>query len=1578
MLIGAIAHAGNTAFNAFGNSFTASTAATANNSSANETQVSPGFRVVSATGAYTTSGTLSASVPWAAAIATYKADNTAPAAPSTPDMTAGTDSGSSNSDDVTNDTTPTVGGTAQPNSTVTIFDGVTSVGTGTATSAGAYTITTSVLSNGVHSLSAKASDGGGANVSASSGVLSATIDNVAPAVPSVPDLTAATDSGFSSTDNITNDNTPDFTGTAEAGATVTLRETATSRGTGVATGGTYTITSSTLATGGRPMNALATDIAGNSSTASANLTVTIDTTVPTGIPSVPNLDAGSDSGTSNTDNITNDNTPTFSGTGSPNGVHVQLREDTTTHATSAAVAGGAYSVTAPVLSDGVHALKGRYMDAAGNVSATESATLSVTIDTAIAAPSIPDLSAATDSGASTSDDITNDNTPTFTGTAEAGATVRIFDNAVQVGTGTAAGGSYSITTSTLADGTNKPITANATDVAGNNSATSSGLPVTIDLAAPVAPSIPDLTAATDLGSSSTDNITKDNTPDFTGTAEAGVTVTLRENTTSRGTTTATGGTYTITSSTLADGSRSMNALATDLAGNAGPASGSLAVTIDTAAPATPSVPDLDAASDSGSSVIDNITSDTTPTFSGTTGAATTVTILDGATVRGSVAAAGTTYSVTASPALADGVHPIKARATDVAGNDSASDSATLSITIDTTDPAAPSTPDMTPQTDLGSSSTDNVTADATPDVTGTAEADSTVTLFVDNAAAGTMAATGGSYAFTLPTQSGGEHEAKVQTTDGAGNTSAESGTLEFTIDTTAPSTPTIDDSDPDSPDNVNDPEIKGTAEAGSVVRLYTLSDCTGGVSGTPTGAALFATPGITVTVAADSTTVFYASARDAAGNDSGCSAGFTYVEDSDAPAAPSTPDLATANDTGSSNTDNITKDDTPLLTGTAEAGSTVRIFDGATQVGSGTATGGSYSIVISSLSDGSHSLHATATDASGNGGSDSGALGVTIDTIDPAAPSQPDLTTATDSGSSDSDNLTNDTTPDLQGTAETDSTVKLFEGATQRGSGIATGGSYTITTSALSAGAHSIKANTTDVAGNTSTDSSALSITIDVTAPAAPSAPDLAALSDTGTSNTDNITKDDTPDLQGTAVSGSTVKLFEGATLLGSGAATGGNWTITATLADGSHTLKATATDVAGNESGDSSILIVTIDTTAPAAPTTPNMTAATDKGASSTDNVTNDNTPIFSGDAETSSTVKLYDNGTQVGSGLASSPYSITTSSLADGVDKPITADATDVAGNTGPASSALLVTIDTIDPSAPAITDSDPNSPANFNDPKLKGTSAAGTVSIFGATCIGSPLNSASNSVFANPGIEVNVTDDTDTAFVALTTDPAGNDSACSGPFTYVEDSTDPTAPVVVHPGGGALLNAAGFTAGCTPVGEEVCGTAADPGGSGVAQVEVSIERESDGMFWDGADFTSATEVLLAATGTTSWSLPLPTASLTDGDFTIRARAEDLGGSTGQFGSATFSFDSTVAPPNLTSSPAPDPGNDATPEWGFDGEAGSTFECTLDRPAPAADLHRSLVRLAQELQPPRRGRRLRVQGPPDRSRRQCLGFYS
>src|SRR5439155_526352 len=155
-------------------------------------------------------------------------------------------------------------------------------------------------------------------------------------------------------------------------------------------------------------------------------------------------------------------------------------------------------------------------------------------------------------------------------------------------------------------------------------------------------------------------------------------------------------------------------------------------------------------------------------------------------------------------------------------------------------------------------------------------------------------------------------------------------------------------------------------------------------------------------------------------------------------------------------------------TGTAEAGSTVTILVDGTSKGSATATGGNYSVTTSALTAGVHAITATATDPAGNVSAASAALSITIDTTAPAAPSIPDLAAASDSGSSSTDNITNVTTPTFTGTAEANSTVRIFSDAVQVGSGTATSGAYSIATSTLGTGAHNITATATDAAGNAS------------------------------------------------------------------------------------------------------------------------------------------------------------------------------------------------------------------------------------------------------------------------------------------------------------------------------------------------------------------------------------------------------------------------------------------------------------------------------------------------------------------------------
>src|SRR4029077_20211049 len=168
-------------------------------------------------------------------------------------------------------------------------------------------------------------------------------------------------------------------------------------------------------------------------------------------------------------------------------------------------------------------------------------------------------------------------------------------------------------------------------------------------------------------------------------------------------------------------------------------------------------------------------------------------------------------------------------------------------------------------------------------------------------------------------------------TDAVGNASAcSTANVTYVEISTAPAAPTALTTSPASPANNNSPRVLGTADAGSTVKIYTHSTCTSAIAVTGT-AANFASPGLTVSVADDSSTTFYATATNGVGNASACStANVTYVEDSTAPGGPTALTTSPASPGNNNN---------PSVLGTAQAGSTVRLYTNATCTSGIAATG---------------------------------------------------------------------------------------------------------------------------------------------------------------------------------------------------------------------------------------------------------------------------------------------------------------------------------------------------------------------------------------------------------------------------------------------------------------------------------------------------------------------------------------------------------------------------------------------------------------------------------------------------------------
>ena len=866
---------------------------------------------------------------------------------------------------------------------------------------------------------------------------------------------------------------------------------------------------------------------------------------------------------------------------------------------------------------------------------------------------------------------------------------------------------------------------------------------------------------------------------------------------------------------LADGVYSITVQQTDVAGNASGLSQPLMLTIDTVAPAAPGVPDLIDASDSGLSFIDNVTNVTLPTFVGRIEPNAELELLvNGTSVTTLIADAAGDYSFTLTNALTpDGTYLITARQTDVAGNVSLLSSA-LSVVIDTTAPVSTLAPVLDPNSDKGPYNNDNITNVTLPRVNGSAEPNATVELFVDGVSVGTATADSiGRYSLTLTNAlADGDHLITAQQTDVAGNVAPISAPLTITIDTVAPAAPgepdmtSATDSGLSQIDNITNntkPTFTGTGDVGNYVQLL--------VGGVLNGAGWVNASGVytiaLVTAATDGVHTITARQQDLAGNNGPESSALSFTIDTIAPTSTSAPDVAAASDSGSSDTDNITNDNTPTLVGTAEPNAKVELFRNASPLGTVYADGtGAYTYDFAApLADGTYSITARQTDVAGNVGPMSTALTLLIDTVAPVSTPTPDLDAASDTGRSQTDNITYDSTPTFTGVVESLAKIEIFANGVSTGSmTAAVNGEYAYTVGTpMADGVYAITGQQTDLAGNVGPVSVPLSVTIDLIAPAAPSTPDLTDASDTGYANNDNLTRIYTPTLTGTGEPNSIVDILSAGTSIGSGVTDAtGAWSVTTRiLADGTYALIARQTDVAGNVSPESVALFVTIDTTPPPAPVAaPDLTAGSDSGLSQADNITRVVLPAFTGQVDSNTLVEILSDGAVVGSGFADAAgaYSITiTQALADGT-RLITSRMIDAAGNIGPQSPALSITIDTAAPNAPAapnLTDATDTgiSPAD-NITKVVQPDFFGTVepNAFVQLIVdGTPADFA---VVTGTGIYLitlaSMLGDGTHTIAARQTDVAGNVSATSVALSVTIDTTNPVASGVPITGVGKVL--------------------------------------------------------------------------------------------------------------------------------------------------------------------------------------------
>ncbi|MBE2168982.1 Ig-like domain-containing protein, partial [Cobetia sp. 2AS1] len=763
-------------------------------------------------------------------------------------------------------------GSSEPGATIEVTNAAgDSVGSAVADADGNFSVELSPKQAAGTELTATATDEAG-NVSEASTAVTVPQDADVTA-PNTPTIAAATDdveaiTGALEDGDSTNDTTPTLGGTAEVGSTVTITLDGDVIGTATAvSNGAWSFTPNTeLGDGAHVFSVTATDAAGNESAASAEFTLTVDTTAP----DAPVL--------SETDGTT------VAGTGEA-GTTVEITNANDDVLGTAVVdAEGSFSVELSPEQEAGSTLTATATDAAGNESAA-SAALDVPEDADVTAPNTPTITSATDdvpadTGALASGDSTNDAAPTLTGSAEAGSSVTITHNGEEIATVTAdANGSWSYTPSTDLTNGDHVFSVTATDAAGNESAASGEFTLTVDTTAPDAPILSETDGETANGST------------VNGSAEAGGTV---EITNGDGDllgsgTVADDGTFSITLSPKQEAGAELTATVTDAAGNESPASDALVVPedADVTAPNTPTITSAtdDVAADTGALASGDSTNDPTPTLTGSAEANSTVTITHNGEVVDSVTAdTNGAWRYTPSTELTDGDHVFSVTATDAAGNESPA-SGEITLTIDTTAPDAPVL-----------SETDGETANGST-VNGSAEAGGTVEITNgdgDLLGSGTVA-DDGTFSITLSPKQEAGAELTATVTDAAGNESAVSDTLVVPedADVTAPNTPTIASATDDveantgalaSGDSTNDatPTLTGSAEAGSSVTITHNGEVVDSVTADANGAWRY-TPSTDLT---DGDHVFSVTATDAAGNESPASGEFTLTVDTSAPDAP--------------------------------------------------------------------------------------------------------------------------------------------------------------------------------------------------------------------------------------------------------------------------------------------------------------------------------------------------------------------------------------------------------------------------------------------------------------------------------------------------------------------------------------------------------------------------------------------------------------------------------------------------------------------------------------------------------------------